>query len=164
MVPGPDLEPIELGGAAVEIVARIESTCARLDDGRVVCWGTGRFGKTGHPWPSVCAGVAGLFDCTADPRCCIGDDEPPASVGPVELPRPIRDLAGTGLGFCGLGDDGVVSCWGSGELGVLGDGLTPECIGFVDEVPTYVDCSLDPRCCIGDDETPAAAGRPVIFE
>lgn len=161
-VPSAALEPIDLGGAAVEIVARIESTCARLESGDISCWGTGQYGRTGHPWDPACEASSDPvfgFTCSADPSCCIGDDETPAAAGPVELPAPARDLVGISVGACALLEDGAVHCWGGGFFGLIGDGLTPDCFddwGWL--------CGHDPRCCVGDDETPAAADRPVLFE
>lgn len=162
--PGPMLEPVELGGVAVEVVAGDHTTCARLADGTVVCWGSGRDGESGHPHPTTCTGEWGSFDCAADPACCIGDDETPASVGPVALPGPAEDLAGGLHGFCALAGTGSVTCWGSGFLGVIGDGVTPSCFGPVGDEPEYYDCGADPLCCVGDDETPLAAARPVVFD
>ncbi|MBW3536082.1 MAG: hypothetical protein KY453_12855, partial [Gemmatimonadetes bacterium] len=71
--------PVDLGAGrtAVAVSAGGRHTCARLDDGSVRCWGAGFTGRLGY----------------CDERD-IGDDETPASVGPVDLttarycPRP----------------------------------------------------------------------------
>ena len=64
-VPAVDLGP---GRTATAVVAGIYHTCARLDDASVRCWGNGADGRLG-----LCA----LRD--------IGDDEPVASVGTVDI-------------------------------------------------------------------------------
>lgn len=159
--PSPSLAPIELGGPAVEIVAHVESTCARLEDGKIMCWGSGQYGKLGHPWVPGCE-LAGstVHSCSVDPSCCIGDDETPLSVGPVDLGEPARDLVGLSAATCVLTDGGAVRCWGGGYFGALGDGAQPSCLD-----PDFgLACSVDPRCCIGDDETPAASDRIVVLD
>jgi hypothetical protein len=61
--------PVNLGGhAATAISAGNLHTCARLDDGHVRCWGFGATGRLGY-----CA------------TATIGDDETPATAGPVAL-------------------------------------------------------------------------------
>ena len=154
--PSAMLESVELGGSAVEIVAGVESTCARLDDGDIMCWGSGQYGKLGHPWSPACeVEGAASYSCSADPSCCIGDDETPLAAGPVDLPEPARDLVVLSAGACILTEDGVVMCWGGGFFGLLGDGRAPDCI----DEKFGLSCLVDPRCCIGDDETPTDAGE-----
>ena len=65
--------PVELGAGrtATAIAAGGRNTCARLDDGNVRCWGYGGSGELG---------LCSLED--------IGDDEVPASAGPVVLTPP----------------------------------------------------------------------------
>jgi len=62
--------PVNLGSTrtAVAISSGGASTCARLDDGRVRCWGEGAGGRLGY--------------CNEND---IGDDEAPGSSGPVNL-------------------------------------------------------------------------------
>ena len=117
-----------------------------------MCWGSGAYGRLGHPWTPACEieGVV-FYSCDADPSCCIGDDETPLEAGPVELPEPAQDLVNLSIGACVLTESGEVLCWGGGFFGLFGDGMQPYC--FNDEVGGS--CLFDPRCCIGDDETPA---------
>jgi alpha-tubulin suppressor-like RCC1 family protein len=65
--------PVDLGAGrtAVAISVGGDSTCARLDDGGVRCWGEGGSGRLGY--------------CSTS---AIGDDETPGSVGPVDLGVP----------------------------------------------------------------------------
>ena len=69
----------------------------------------------------------------------IGDDETPASAGPVDLGpgRTARALATGSYHSCAVLDDGSVRCWGYGTSGQLGYASTET---------------------IGDDETPGSAG------
>lgn len=91
-----------LAAAAVEITARANTTCARLSDGRVQCWGDGMYGQLGIDIPvapmysTVPLVVAGV---TSAQEVVLGDDF-----------------------ACARRTDGVVLCWGSDGLGQLGDG------------------------------------------
>jgi alpha-tubulin suppressor-like RCC1 family protein len=115
---------VDLGfGARVNaITAGDVHTCALLEDGSVRCWGRNQFGQLGY----------GRLDT-------IGDDESPATAGPVAL-GPGRTALAVAAGFahtCALLDDRSVRCWGYGSNGRLG----------------Y--CN---QATIGDDELPSAAG------
>jgi len=73
------IAPVDLGAGvtAVAIAAGWTSACARLSDGGIRCWG---------------AGLAGLLgDCRVDD---VGDDESPATIGPIALGEP--GVAGMG--------------------------------------------------------------------
>jgi alpha-tubulin suppressor-like RCC1 family protein len=118
---------VDLGGATVKAIsAGGQHTCAVLDDGSVRCWGRNQFGQLGYGTTTS-----------------IGDDETPASAGPVDL-GPGRTAAAISTGIthtCALLDDGTVRCWGFGSNGRL---------GYCNETT------------IGDDELPSAAG-PIDF-
>jgi len=116
--------PVDLGSGrtAVAISAGAAGTCAVLDDGSVRCWGQGDSGQLGY-----------------GNKNNIGDNETPASAGPVNVGSGRTAVAiATYVGHtCARLDNGSVRCWGTGPNGELG----------------Y--CNRDT---IGDDETPAAAG------
>ena len=57
-----------IGRSAVAITAGDSHTCALLDDGSVRCWGQGRSGQLGYA-----------------SSASVGDDEQPATAGPVDL-------------------------------------------------------------------------------
>ena len=71
--------PVDIGPGrrALAISAGGDSTCARLDDGSVRCWGEGANGRLGLCNTNV-----------------IGDDETPGTAGPVELGVPGSPGAG----------------------------------------------------------------------
>ena len=71
--------PVDLGPgrSAVAISAGSDSTCARLDDTSVRCWGEGANGRLG-----ICETTV------------VGDDEAPGSSGPVALGDPGLVIAG----------------------------------------------------------------------
>ena len=94
-----------------------------LDDGAVRCWGSGLFGQLGY---------ANLAN--------VGDNESPASVGPVALGATAKATAvAAGIYHtCVRLEDRSVRCWGNGADGRLGL------------------CSI---ANLGDDETPASADR-----
>ncbi|MDQ3647382.1 MAG: hypothetical protein M3433_02125 [Actinomycetota bacterium] len=120
--------PVNLGGRrAVAISAGDRHTCALLEGGDVRCWG------------AAFAGQLGYGDTTN-----IGDDETPASAGPVDLGlgRTARALSAGGQHTCVRLDDAGLSCWGFGGNGRLGYCNTRN---------------------VGDDEPPGAVG-PVPVE
>lgn len=102
---------------AVEVAAGDRHACARVNDGRVLCWGRGREGQRGD-------GVV--------------DELPPRWRGPHPPPwRPpprgvvevggVRDAAQLSAGSdstCVRTTEGAVLCWGAGRDGQLGDGGT----------------------------------------
>ncbi|MEQ9092878.1 MAG: hypothetical protein RLN63_02110, partial [Miltoncostaeaceae bacterium] len=116
--------PVDLGPGrtATAISAGDFHTCAVLDTGEVRCWGMGSAGQLGY----------GNLNA-------IGDDETPASAGPVDLGpgRMALAISADALHTCAILDSGRLRCWGFGGDGQLGYGNTAT---------------------IGDDETPAAAG------
>ena len=115
--------PVDLGGReAVAVSAGDSHTCALLDDGAVRCWGLGGSGRLGY----------GNEDD-------IGDNETPASAGPVDLGagREAVAVSAGGGHTCALLDNGTVRCWGFGGAGRLGYNNTDD---------------------IGDNETPGSVG------
>ncbi len=130
---GDDETPGSVGGVdlgagrtAVAISAGQYHTCAILDDGSVRCWGDASDGQLGY-----------------GNQTDIGDNESPASVGPVDLGAG-RTAVGITTGddhSCAVLDDRTVRCWGLGFRGQLGYGNTND---------------------IGDDESPATAGAVMV--
>jgi alpha-tubulin suppressor-like RCC1 family protein len=128
------LPPIDLGGEAKAIAAGNRHTCALLADGRVVCWGDGADGRLGH-------------GNTHD----IGDNETPASVGPVELGHAAAGITAGGAHTCALLSHGLVRCWGLDSSGQLGDKSTLS-VGD-NELPT-----ARPTVALGDEVRQVVAG------
>jgi hypothetical protein len=97
-------------------------TCALLDNGTVRCWGFSADGQLGYGSTTT-----------------VGDDESPASVGPVNLGvgRAATAIAAGSYHTCAVLDDGHVRCWGSTFYGQVGYPRTST---------------------IGDDEAPGAVG------
>ncbi|MCA1683785.1 MAG: hypothetical protein LC708_01455, partial [Actinobacteria bacterium] len=107
------------------------------------CWGYGASGQLGY----------GTTDS-------VGDDETPASVGPVNLGgHAVRALAAGDYHSCALLDDGTVRCWGFGGDGRLGYGntnnvLDPGSVGPVDlggDTATAITAGAAHTCAILDD-------------
>ncbi len=97
-------------------------SCAVLVAGNVRCWGYGANGQLGYANTDT-----------------IGDDETPASVGPVSLGagHTARAIAAGDYHTCAILDDGSVRCWGYGADGRLGyantnDVSDPSSVGPVD--------------------------------
>jgi uncharacterized repeat protein (TIGR01451 family) len=116
--------PVDLGAGrtAVAITAGFSHTCAILDTGAILCWGNGVSGRLGYGNQNT-----------------IGDNETPASPGPVNIGAGHRAVAISAGDFhtCAVRDDGQLFCWGFGQSGQLGYGNTAD---------------------VGDDETPAQVG------
>jgi alpha-tubulin suppressor-like RCC1 family protein len=112
--------PVDLGAGRVAKAVSNGNvhTCALLDDGAVRCWGFGRNGRLGY----------GNTDT-------IGDDEAPASAGPVDLGRPAKAISAGSGHTCAVLDDDTVRCWGFGLDGRLGYGDTEDIGDDDDETP-----------------------------
>ena len=111
-----DVGPVDVGASATQISAGERFTCAILEGGDVKCWGAIAYGL----------------------GFVVGDDEAPASVGPVDVGGAVSHVDCGAYHVCALMETGSIRCWGIGDDGELGYG--PDV--------TYV----------GDDETPAEAG------
>jgi alpha-tubulin suppressor-like RCC1 family protein len=94
--------PVSLGQAATAITAGGGHTCALLADGSVRCWGDDTTGQ-------------------------LGDGPPYASTNtpstPVALGQPARAITAGYNHTCALLVDATLRCWGSDNLGQLGNGL-----------------------------------------
>ncbi|HEX2872871.1 MAG TPA: hypothetical protein VHP33_16525 [Polyangiaceae bacterium] len=98
----PTLVPAFRG--AVQLALGDAHSCARFDDGRVLCVGRGASGELG------------------------GGDRPQASFEPVEaFAKDVSGLAAGGRHNCAIVDAGRrVRCWGANEAGQLGVGRTTQ--------------------------------------
>jgi alpha-tubulin suppressor-like RCC1 family protein len=167
---------LAIGGKVVQLAGSWGHSCARLDTGKIRCWGLGSKGRLGYGNEET-----------------IGDDETPASAGDVNVGGTVTHLTTARNHTCASIDDGSLRCWGSNtwwQLGLpgreepIGDDETPAEVppidvgGFVLQVASgnAHACALlaggKVRCwgagevslgygnteTIGDDETPAAAG------
>ncbi len=105
-----DIATINLGGAkAVEVEAGSYHTCARLNNGFVICWGENEFGQLG-------------IDSTDD----IGDDSAVGGDSTADLGtgRKAVELAAGFQHTCARLDNGLIKCWGYNDNGQLGLGHT----------------------------------------
>lgn len=91
----------------VEIAAGIHSTCARLTDGTVRCWGANAYGQIG--------------DGTTVDRYLPVTVKNPAGTGPL---TGTKAIATGGLHTCARLVDSTVRCWGHNAWGAVGDGTT----------------------------------------
>lgn len=100
---------VSLPGRAVQVVTGNEHSCARLDSGDMVCWGSNASGQLGY----------GTTES-------IGDDEAVDSAGVVPLGGPAIDIAAGSQHTCAVLEGGTVRCWGEGDSGRLGYGDTTD--------------------------------------
>lgn len=127
--------PVDLGGAkAVSVTAGDSHSCVLLDTGGVRCWGFAGYGQLG------------LGSVPPGENPIIGDNESPASVGPVDLGagRTASAISAGGLHTCAVLDNEDVRCWGfagNGQLGYgnisnVGDNEAPAAVAPVDLGPS----------------------------
>jgi alpha-tubulin suppressor-like RCC1 family protein len=117
---------VNIGGPVLEVDAGGAHTCARLNDGKMRCWGGAWSGQLGYGNTNT-----------------IGDDEHPASAGDVPVGAAVVAQA-TGIEHtCAITAVGRIRCWGSNWSGELGygntDGIgatnTPQSAGNVPAIP-----------------------------
>ncbi len=108
---GDNLPAVDLGvgRTAVQLVSGAAHTCARLDDGRVKCWGDNS------------AGQLGLGDANGrgDSPGEMGDNLPAVDLGVGCIA--VQLVAGA-THTCARLDNGQVKCWGDNSAGQLGLG------------------------------------------
>jgi alpha-tubulin suppressor-like RCC1 family protein len=99
-----------------------DHSCALLDDGRVLCWGSSRGGSLGNgttvstPLPTEPMGVSG-----------------------------VTDLEVGGGTTCVLLETGHVMCWGTANVGQIGDGeMGHDTATCIDGDGSFFDCELTP--------------------
>jgi hypothetical protein len=101
------IDPISLGGVAVELSAGIQHTCALLDDGSVKCWGDNSRGQLG----------LGNTDL-------IGDNEVPSDISAIDfgVSNKVKHIYSGTKYNCALFDNKKIKCWGENTRGQLGLG------------------------------------------
>ncbi|MDC0666121.1 hypothetical protein [Nannocystis radixulma] len=130
---------LDVGGKVLKVAPGLVHTCVLLEGGSVRCWGYGKDGRLGTGSFPLAACLDGQqnIQCELDPACCIGDDEHPGAIPPVDVGGPVDDIVVGEEHTCVLLTDGKVRCWGDNYLGELGLGF-PATIGD-DEVPSTAD-------------------------
>ncbi len=113
------------GRTAKAISAGDGHSCALLDDDTVRCWGFGLDGRLG-------------LNNNDD----IGDDESPASVGPINLGEGIKvkTITAGGSHTCAIVLDDSVRCWGFSGSGRLGYGNTRDVGRLASSCPVATPC------------------------
>lgn len=118
---GAALKPVDFGLdamaaaplRALEVVTTGRSTCARLSDGTVKCWGENVNGSLGIGEPNLIA--------VGNEPGEMGDSLPAVNLG---TGRRALQLAGGESHVCALLDDASLKCWGTNLRGQLGQGDT----------------------------------------
>jgi alpha-tubulin suppressor-like RCC1 family protein len=151
---------VALDGAAAQLALGQYSTCARLADGGVRCWGFNTFGALGdgtmshrsaphrvelpeaardlslaanHVCAALASGAAWCWGYNVDGG--LGDQSTAMRLRPVAahgLDFDVAAVAAGGRHSCARSDDGRVRCWGGNERGQLGDGTTTRALHPVD--------------------------------
>ena len=95
---------------ADQVVTGLDSTCARLRDGTIRCWGSNRYDQLG-------VGHAGDEPCEYDRH------EPQCRLRPVAVPglNDVVHLAASMFTYCAVRRGGDVWCWGSNLFPVFLD-------------------------------------------
>jgi cysteine-rich repeat protein len=103
------LDPINLGGAAVAIAAGDEFSCALLEGGAVRCWGYNNHGQLGL------GNTANLGH---------NNSSQVISVAPIVLGKNAIHITAGATHACAVLEDHTVICWGENPDGRLGYGHT----------------------------------------
>ncbi|MFN3258091.1 MAG: RCC1 domain-containing protein [Ilumatobacter sp.] len=142
-----------VGGKAVAIATSYRGGCVILESGDVQCWGSNDGGQvgTGDNGPS------------GDTLRDIGDDETPASVGPVDLGpgNTATAIAGGRLHNCAILQTGEVRCWGAkeampGQVEDIGDNESVASVPVVDldgEKAVAISAGSRATCALTDDDS-----------
>jgi alpha-tubulin suppressor-like RCC1 family protein len=132
--------PTEVPGltGVVEVRAGYYSTCARIEQGTVSCWGQNAAGQLGHP-PTMSTTCNG--DCELIPRTVLGLSN-------------VKAIDVGDLFACALDSTGALRCWGDNAHGELGSGSdagsssTPTTALLpAGATATAVSTGLDPHAC-----------------
>ena len=110
---GDALLPVELGTGrtATAISVAGKTSCARLDNGTVKCWGENHVGQLG----------LGDTDNRGDQQDEMGDELPAVELG---TGRTAAAISAGDWHQCALLDNATVKCWGVNDVGQLGLGNT----------------------------------------
>lgn len=112
--------PLDLGGLATRLDAAEYGACALLQDQTLRCWGDGYNAPLGY----------GLGNES------IGDDETPASAGPLPIGGAVVAISFGPAHACAILDTLAIRCWGDSSYAPLGYG-TYDSVGF-DNTPADV--------------------------
>jgi hypothetical protein len=112
----PSFAPVRGLSNAVEIVGGKRFTCARTEQGAVLCWGRGNRGELGHG----------------------GTQSQRRADKPVKLRLGAVAISAGREFVCGQTTDGCLWCWGLDEFGQLGSGLGGE--PSLEPVPVRLGC------------------------
>lgn len=104
-----DAGTVDIGGPALQVSAGGEHTCAVRQDGGLLCWGLGTFGRLGYGDPFR-----------------VGDDETPASKGVVDTQGSVVAVSAGFQHTCALRNDQGILCFGFGLFGQLGYGASDD--------------------------------------
>jgi alpha-tubulin suppressor-like RCC1 family protein len=161
---GPEDGVVDVGSGVVQVVAGTDHSCALYDSGELRCFGANYFGQLGYPVDTALCGTPldDTFACENASDCCVGDDEAPIDLDPVDVGGMVIAVAAGAFHTCALLEDGSLRCFGWNVSGQLGYGQAgADLCGTVAEQD--FECTRGLWCCIGDDETPAEAGDvPVL--
>ncbi|RKG83684.1 RTX toxin [Corallococcus terminator] len=96
---------VKILGKATKLAVGGNHSCALLDTGLVRCWGQNTYGQLGY-----------------NNTDAVGDGEPVASFGYVNLGGPAIRVSSGGDHTCAVMATGKVRCWGRNQYGQLGYG------------------------------------------
>jgi len=98
---------VDLPDAVAQLAVGSAHSCARLEDGRVACWGSNLLGQLGIADPPVNDDDVGRLAEVPEPEL-------------VELPAPASELFALSTRTCAQLEDGSLYCWGEDDGQLLG--------------------------------------------
>ncbi len=146
---------VVVGGGVVELSSGGRHGCARLDDGKIRCWGSNDSGQLG---------IASTLS--------IGDDEDPADAQEMLLGKPATRVAVGGNHSCVITNEAKVRCWGrnnSGQLGYghnqsIGDNEAPNSAGDISLIPASLPADTPATgLALGNEHTCALLGTGDVI-
>jgi alpha-tubulin suppressor-like RCC1 family protein len=94
---------------AVDLSIGDKHACALIDDGKVMCWGSDKYGQLGD----ISLPTSNLVQTSPNSILAVT----------IPLPEPIASITTGSNHTCALSKTGFVYCWGSNLVGQLGLGL-----------------------------------------
>ena len=116
--------PVNVGDKAKMLSVGPAYACVLMESQKIRCWGKGPLGLPNRAFQEEPNGDM-LPKCNTN-RICVGDNEAPVALPPVELPARAISVSAGSSHVCAQLDDYTVQCWGDNDHYQLGFELPEE--------------------------------------